>query len=280
MVEYLPRSEWEARTPEGGPGLLDPDHVEGVAVHWPGTESHTPILSKAAVASALRGWQAYHMDGRGWSDIAYQVAVDQAGRAWSLRGFRTQSGANGNEDVNERYGAVLLVLVQGEEPSAAMKATTRAVIADFRRMYPKGTAIKGHRDVRPAGTDCPGPAAYAALVRGEFTPGTPTTPDKPEDDLMGAREDILAYQKACTIQIQNNTRQHVNRAVAVILEGVQKYAVAVNNFTRVTDTVSDQERESALERLRADLAAELAKIVPGQEPIAPDIAAVLSEQPQ
>lgn len=193
MVDYLPRSEWGARAPKPGPGLLDPAQVEGAVIHWPGTTSSTPILSKDAVASALRNWQAYHMDVRGWSDIAYQVAVDQAGRAWTLRGLRTQSGANGDTDVNERYGAILLVLVQGEQPTAAMKATARGVVADFRRIFPRGVEVKGHRDVRPGGTpghpstDCPGPAAYAALQRGELTPTTTTE----DDDMSQAQYDAL-----------------------------------------------------------------------------------------
>ena len=104
MVEYLPRSAWNARPPNAGPGNLTVSRVEGAVIHWPGTGSTSVIHSQAAVASALRGWQDYHMDTRGWSDIAYQVAVDQSGRAWTLRGLRTQSGANGNNDVNERYG--------------------------------------------------------------------------------------------------------------------------------------------------------------------------------
>ncbi|TCO52140.1 N-acetylmuramoyl-L-alanine amidase [Kribbella antiqua] len=182
MVEYLPRSAWNARPPNGGPGSLTVSRVEGAVIHWPGTGSTSVIHSYAAVASALRGWQNYHMDERGWSDIAYQVAVDQAGRAWTLRGLRTQSGANGNNDLNERYGAILLVLVTGEQPTAAMKATTRAVIADFRKIFPRGTAIRPHSAVRPAGTDCPGDAARAAIARGDFTPRAP------EEDYMSTPE--------------------------------------------------------------------------------------------
>lgn len=183
MVDYLSRDDWGARKPTPGPGLLDPDWVEGVAVHWPGTESDHPIHTVGAVASALRGWQAYHMDDRGWSDIAYQVAVDQAGRAWTLRGLRNQSGANGDTEANKRYGAILLVLIAGEEPSEAMKGTVRAVVGDFRRLFPHGTMIRPHWAVRPEPTDCPGPAATAALERGEFTPGHQTTPSHPEDDM-------------------------------------------------------------------------------------------------
>ena len=180
MVDYLPRSAWGARAAKSGPGLLTVDRVKGAVIHWPGTTSHTPITSQASVASQLRGWQAYHMDDKGWSDIAYQVAVDQAGRAWTLRGLRTQSGANGGTEQNEDYCAILLVLVQGEQPSAAMKATVREVIADVRRIYPNGTLIRPHSAVRPEPTDCPGPAARAAITRGDFTPNTP------EDDMSAA----------------------------------------------------------------------------------------------
>ncbi|GAA1163747.1 hypothetical protein GCM10009630_72300 [Kribbella jejuensis] len=190
MVDYLPRSAWHARPPTAGPGSLIASHVDGVVIHWPGTGSTKVIHTQAAVASALRGWQDYHMDTRGWSDIAYQVAVDQAGRAWTLRGMRTKSAANGDADVNDRYGAILLVLVTGEQPSGAMKATTRAVIADFRKLYPRGTAIRPHSAVRPEPTDCPGDPARAAIARGEFTPG------HVEDDLPYTQAQLRAMMQA------------------------------------------------------------------------------------
>lgn len=213
MVDYLPRSAWGARAPRSGPGNLTVSRVEGAVIHWPGTGSTSVIHTKAAVASALRGWQDYHMDDHGWSDIAYQVAVDQAGRAWNLRGLRTQSGANGNNDLNERYGAVLLVLVTGEEPTADMKATVREVLADFRRIYPKGTAIKPHSAVRPDGTDCPGDAARAAIKRGDFTPGVVPTPPPPPPVDEGV------FDMAITLDEFAN----------VLDQKLQKYTVADNN---------------------------------------------------
>lgn len=192
MVTYLPRSAWGARKATNSTGLVA-SQVEGTALHWPGMAK--PIdaaddIGKRRIASALRGWQNYHMDDRGWSDIAYQVAVDQAGRAWTLRGLNIRSGANGDADVNRRFGAILLVLAPGEKPSAAMIATTKGVIADFRRWFPKGTAIKGHRDVRPAGTDCPGPLAYAAIKAGTFTPGAAVTPPPSKPPATGDEIDM------------------------------------------------------------------------------------------
>ncbi|GAA2788967.1 peptidoglycan recognition protein family protein [Kribbella solani] len=240
MVEYLPRSAWNARPPNGGPGNLTVSRVQGAVIHWPGTGSTKVIHTKAAVASALRGWQDYHMDSRGWSDIAYQVAVDQAGRAWTLRGLRTQSGANGDNDVNERYGAVLLVLVTGEQPTAAMKATTRAVIADFRKIYPRGTAIRPHSAVRPEPTDCPGDPARAAIARGDFTPGH--TPGHPEDDMTPAQmQELKNFIEARTQAYALWVHKQLRRDLTAVAKA---YTLDIKNYERQTDA-ADAARAAA-----------------------------------
>lgn len=200
MVTYLPRSAWGAREPNGRNALVRSE-VDGDVLHWPGMSSRIDAagdIGARRVASALRGWQNYHMDDRGWSDIAYQFAIDQAGRAWTLRGHNIRSAANGDQDVNSRYGAILLVLGPGEEPSAAMKATVRGVIADFRKWFPAGTAIRPHSAVRPAGTDCPGDRARAAISRGDFTPRTEddVTPEQMNTLLAAANAAKAAADKA------------------------------------------------------------------------------------
>lgn len=257
MVDYLPRSAWNARPAKGGPGDLTPSRVEGAVIHWPGTGSTKVIHTQAAVASALRGWQDYHMDGRGWSDIAYQVAVDQAGRAWTLRGLRTQSGANGDDDVNERYGAILLVLVTGEEPSEAMKATVREVIADFREIYGQDAdAIRPHSAVRPEPTDCPGPAARAAIARGDFTPGHTSDPAHPNggDDDMWTPEEADKIEKRYVLAhqlwlAQTAAERSVSDAYAaqLLAAGVTP-ADAVTQVEKLWTGVQRTQRE-ALERL-------------------------------
>jgi len=174
-LTYLPRSAWNAR-PSKGPTHLNASGLLGTALHYPGMGKRH-LFAKDDVADALWGWQDYHMNGRGWSDIAYQVAVDQAGRVWNLRGLTTRSGANGDAEVNEEYGAILLVLGDDEAPTGALINSTRLVIADFRRLYPKATAIKPHSAVRPAGTKCPGDPVRALIAAGQFEPRTaPTTP--------------------------------------------------------------------------------------------------------
>lgn len=168
MVAWLSRSAWDARPPTNSTGLVASE-VDGIGIHYPAMGTRK-LVTQAQVASALRGWQDYHMDDKDWADIAYQAAVDQAGRKWTLRGLKIRSAANGNADVNDRYGAILLVIGDNEPLSAALKATVREVVAEFRHYYPKGTQIRPHSAIRPDPTSCPGNLARAAIARGEFEP--------------------------------------------------------------------------------------------------------------
>jgi Flp pilus assembly pilin Flp len=165
---HFSRADWHARPPRSGPGALTASRVEGIALHWPAITK--PIHGVANVSAALRAWQNFHMDSRGWSDIAYQVAIDQDGNVYQLRGLTTQSGANGDTDVNERFGALLLVVAEGEQPTARMISSARAVIAHQRKLYPGSHRIVGHGQIRPEPTACPGPAVQQLINSGRFEP--------------------------------------------------------------------------------------------------------------
>ena len=169
MPRTFSRQDWGAAPAKRGPGPLAVRQVEGLALHWPGMQGtrHTP----EAIARALRSWQRFHQVDKQWSDIAYQVAIDQAGNRWQLRGLRTQSGANGSVDVNERFGAALLILGPGEQPTAAMVRGVQQLVRDFRELYPGGRRIVGHKQIRPEGTDCPGAATMALIQSRAFEPG-------------------------------------------------------------------------------------------------------------
>lgn len=255
MVAWLTRDDWGARPRNGGGVALREANVEGTALHWPGMSS--PIdaageIGQRRVASALRGWQAYHMDVRGWSDIAYQAATDQAGRKWRLRGLNVKSGANGNDDVNTRFGAILLVLGPGERPSAAMQATTREVVAEFKGLFP-GCRPKpyGHRDVRPNGTDCPGALAYLDIQQGDFTPGSGIPQPPPTEDWfdMATKEDLDELLKKWTVSREHWDSQawaYLATAIAAASKSMEGVDV-----TPAMVTAAQAEARAALSALEA-----------------------------
>lgn len=164
-MTYYRRADWTARPVPAGP-RLDTTEVRGLALHWPGDPLHRD--STAEVMSALRAWQAQHIDSNGWRDIAYQEAIDQAGNVYRLRGLRFTSAANGDTSTNAHYGAVLLVLGIGETPSPKMIASTRRRVARHRQLFPRSRELVPHSAIRPQPTDCPGDKVRQLIHDGGF----------------------------------------------------------------------------------------------------------------
>lgn len=71
------------------------------------------------------------------------------------------------------------------------------------------------------------------------------------DAILKAIADLKEYQRVCTIQIQDNVRQNVDRAIKVVTKYNQSMAVATNNYTRQivqgTDAQSDAERQAEMD---------------------------------
>lgn len=179
MTEFLPRSAWTSDPKPPGATLLVAGQVEGFAVHWPG-DPGSISADRASVVRRLQGELKYHTDpapaGRGWSDIAYQVAIDQAGRVWELRGVDRRSAANGDTEVNQRFGAATCLVGADDVPTPALLQAVR----DFRTKvwlpkFPHATKVVCHSDIRPGGTaaqpstDCPGGRLRAQVRAGTFT---------------------------------------------------------------------------------------------------------------
>jgi hypothetical protein len=174
-----PRSDW---TPSAaaGPPLLDAELL-GSCIHWQGVPVTDPT------PEVLRADRRYHMEAKGWDDIAYNLAVDQAGDIWDARGIDRRSSANGTTPLNRQYVAVVALLGPGQTPSAAMLDGLRLALAIIQTRYPRATAVVDHGAIRPGGTQCPGPELTAAVRSGALTPAQPPT----EEPLM-ARHAICA----------------------------------------------------------------------------------------
>lgn len=167
-MNYVSRAGWGARPPKYVNQITQP--VEGIFVHYRGPGG-APSDEKAA----LRQDQAYHMDVKGWSDIAYSWAVGNTGTIYELRGWGVRGGHTA--DWNNRSHAVLWIGGDEGTPSSAALDSIATVRAEHRARY--GGWVKGHRDVNP--TSCPGDRLYAHLRAGRFD-SAPIPP--PEDDDM------------------------------------------------------------------------------------------------
>ena len=205
---------------------MSASQVVGVALHWPANV--TPIRGFANVCTALRNWQAYHMGPQlGWSDIGYQVAIDQDGNRYDLRGFRTQSGANGGSTVNAHYCAILCIVAVGEKPTPELIQGVRDAIADMRTLYPKGLAIVGHSDIRPEPTACPGEAIRLRIDMGLFEPlNPPAKPKRPDyiraaiDATKKARDKAVEAAEKATGPVQ---QQRAKGALEDVRAALRKY---------------------------------------------------------
>lgn len=168
MPNTYTRTEIGLVSARSGPGRMNPDDVQGIALHWPAMSR--PLSGVDNVKSALRSWQAFHMNTNGWSDIAYQEAIDQDGNVYELRGLSIQPGANGNTDVNEDFGALLLVVAPGEKLSEALIDAVRRRVSRHRELFPDSHLIVGHNQIRPEPTLCPGPIVSDHIAAATFEP--------------------------------------------------------------------------------------------------------------
>lgn len=143
------RSDWGAR-PASYVKPLDYSQVRDLIVHYPGTAS--PIArDDESIRRALRGWQDYHIDKKGWSDLAYNVAVDQMGRVWEGRGYDRRDGATSGRGGTSM--SILGMVANNEAPTEQMLAGIDRVFQEALRR--NGGAAKGWHS-KFVSTTCPG----------------------------------------------------------------------------------------------------------------------------
>ncbi len=167
------RDGWDAAEPRSRTWL--PSEVD-YTVHWIGSPD-LGDYAPADVAGILRDVQRSHMVGQGWSDIAYNFAVDRFGGVWELRGWNVRSAAQGSSEGNG--GSLAVVMLLGQHDAPPTDAAIDAVILLRRELLARGgnAPVWGHRDW--VGTACPGNDLYAALDRVRADVLTPPPPPPP-----------------------------------------------------------------------------------------------------
>ncbi len=119
-----PRSAWNVRTTT----TSSASSLKMAVVHHTAT---TNAYSASQVPSILRSMQAYHMDTRGWSDIAYNFLVDRFGTIWEGRGGGMNNAVIGAHAMGFNTGSVGVSVIGNfigaSPPQAALEGVARVV---------------------------------------------------------------------------------------------------------------------------------------------------------
>jgi hypothetical protein len=131
------------------------------------TVHHTaaPLTSNTRAPARIRSHQAFHIDGRGWADIAYHFIVDANGHIYEGRPVTAVGDTGTNYDPTGH----LLVCAEGDFDQHAITGAQLAAVADVlawgaSQFGVDPATIRGHRDW--ASTSCPGAAFYPLISDG------------------------------------------------------------------------------------------------------------------
>jgi putative cell wall-binding protein len=182
----LPRSSWDPndQCQRRGPPRYDDDVRFAVVHHTAGSNNY----SQEEAAAHVLGVCLFHVNTRGFDDIAYNFVVDQYGRTYEGRSGGIREAVIGGHALGFNAGSTGIVYLgtyTTEQPPLAARNAMREVIAwklDQHNVDPLGMTtevagantgpysagdavtlptVMGHRDVRS--TACPGDGGYAYL---------------------------------------------------------------------------------------------------------------------
>jgi len=162
MYDQISRAELELRKPEYKTPLpVYP--ASKVILHHGGSRTPRTELEEY---QQWRGYQAYHMDVRGWSDIAYNKGVGPVtGNTYAGRGFTRQGGATGSPHDAQ---SVSICAIGDFHNGPASDELITGIVKCVRRGIRNGNLapqdqidIDAHRNF--SSTSCPGDSLYGHI---------------------------------------------------------------------------------------------------------------------
>jgi MYXO-CTERM domain-containing protein len=171
------RSSWNARAATCS---TSESYKSRITVH------HTVTYpdSGGSYEARIRAIQAFHMDGRGYCDIAYHVMVTLDGQLWEARPETVRGGHTGGQNTGN-LGVSLIGCfhptsdcsgIGPNQPSADMVAATAQAIGTAALTFGisiSSATVMGHRDNPGQSTACPGDNVHGQLdaIRAAATGG-------------------------------------------------------------------------------------------------------------
>jgi len=179
---YYPRSAWGARYGNGNAMAVP---VSETYIH------HTAGPAPRDEAAHMRELEAFHVNTRGWSGIAYSEVVFPSGNVYEGRGLG-RTGAHTLDHNSISHAWCFVGNFENDQPTdGALRACAGRIRWAMGNGFVRpGSPIRGHRDVNQ--TACPGRNLYARLpeIRSFVASGaapSPAPPPPPLEELdMGA----------------------------------------------------------------------------------------------
>jgi hypothetical protein len=185
----ISRAAWGARKPKSVTSIALP--TKGTGIHWTG-----PGIGKFnhdRCAHLVRGIQNFHMDSRGWADIAYNMIPCPHGYVFVGRGPGRRSAANGTNAGNGSHYASCWLGGQGDDFGNDSKIAINVSIEYLRNHGQAGESAPPHSAFKS--TECCGNTIRSWLAAGRPVSGP--TPLPPEKKIW--RPSMLLYSKRGTV---------------------------------------------------------------------------------
>lgn len=193
ITHFVSRAAWGARPPKRNPPSIVRS-AEGNTLHYEGP--HMGAFSHSSCATKVRAIQRYHMDNKGWNDVAYNSIECPHGYVYECRWYGARSGANGTDTGNNRSYAHCALIGQGDPATADLKQALTEVRRHFESRG-SGTKKWSHRDWKA--TACPGDPLHDWRIKTGWNAtgsASPTPEPEPAKDGTVYVELILAAYRA------------------------------------------------------------------------------------
>jgi len=161
-MEIITREQWGARPPRHRNSITTP-----TSELWLHHAAGGVVVGDDHVSDAdlkrIRAIQNYHMDVRGWSDIAYSFLMDPDGNVFEGRG----TGVAGGHTRGHNTVSHAICIMGNYEEQAVDEDLLPRLAALVRHGASEGwwpsKITGGHRDASGAQTSCPGRALHAQI---------------------------------------------------------------------------------------------------------------------
>lgn len=165
----IPRSDWKARAPRStivqakGLSMVVGHHTASSMPDGYHEDRDNPrprrLANVGLERQAMREVQNFHMDGRGWNDIAYQYVIFGTGRIYRGRGIHIGAHADGWNSTSIGvcfFGNFATVDRPDPEAIDAWVWLINHLQKQGRLIEAESLRIVGHGQIPGQGTACPG----------------------------------------------------------------------------------------------------------------------------